>query len=150
MNSTITFPARPRALKLTRSRTAQPADEKWTATLAVERRRLVEDHEALRVREQNLRDYEDRLRSLQAEIESGRTAPSVAGRTSTPFLRPSSKAPFGSDAALQAAWEKLHRAREILEAEQFHLRDERIIVQEKENGLKCRETALAEREVRVA
>lgn len=146
MNTTITFPPVAPALKLSRA----PA-EKWAATLVEERRRLQEDQEALREREANLRDYETRLRVLQAEIEAGRPAPPTSARvTATPFLRPSSKAPFMDDAALQAAWEKLHRARELLEAEQSHMRDERISAQGLTAELKRRETAVAAREARMA
>ncbi len=151
MNTLITFPARPPALKLTRSVTAVPAaEEKWVVALAEERRRLAEDHDALRVREENLRDYESRLRALQAEIEVGRTTAVASGRSQTPFVRPTSKAPFESEAALQGAWEKFHRARELLEAEQTHLRDERISTQESEKEIKRREKAVTEREARVA
>ena len=152
MNSPITFPPAAPALKLTRA----PA-EKWAATLAEERRRLLEDQEALREREANLRDYEARLRGLQAEIEAGRgakpaAAPAILRTASTaaPFVRPSSRAPFTDDAALQTAWEKLHRAREILENEQRHMCDERIVLQEKENTVKQREEAVKAREVGVA
>lgn len=148
MNSPITFPPPVPALKL-----ARPT-EKWAATLAEERRRLQEDQDALREREANLREYEARLRSLQAEIEAGRTAPvpAVTTRSSSavPFQRPSSRAPFVDDAALQMAWEKLHRAREILEAEQTHLRDDRIGMREIEAALKRREEAVAAREAHLA
>jgi hypothetical protein len=152
MNSTIIFPvtAPEPALKLPR------ASEKWAATLAEERRRLHEDQEALREREQNLRDYETRLRSLQAEIEAGRAvhagaqvaAVSVA-RSTTPFVRMSSQTPFVDDPVLKSAWEKLHRAREILEAEQKNLRDDRISMQELEKQLKRREEAVAAREAKL-
>ncbi len=146
MNSPITFPPAAPALKLTRA----PA-EKWAASLAEERRRLQEDQEALREREANLRDYEARLRALQMEIEAGRAGTVAAVRpTATPFVRPSSRAPFVDDAALQAAWEKLHRAREILEAEQSHMRDERIVHQERETVLKQREDGVVAREAAVA
>lgn len=160
MNSAITFPPPAPTLKL-----ARPSAEKWAATLAEERRRLQEDQEALREREENLREYEARLRTLQAEIEAGRTmtpasasTPRVtaatrtasSGATAVPFHRPSSRAPFTDDTALQAAWEKLHRARELLEAEQTHLRDDRIAMRDMEVGLKKREEALAEREARLA
>jgi hypothetical protein len=146
MNSPITFPPAAPALKLTRA----PA-EKWAASLAEERRRLQEDQEALRERETNLRDYEARLRALQSEIEAGRIGTASAVRpTATPFLRPSSRTPFTDDAALQAAWDKLHRAREILEAEQSHMRDERIVHQDREATLKQREEAVATREAAVA
>ncbi len=147
MNSTITFPPAEPSLKLSRT----PA-EKWAASLAEERRRLQEDHDALREREQNLRDYESRLRSLQAEIESGRTAPVAAtssnvGRPVTAlYTRPSSQVPFQEDTVLQGAWEKLHRSREILEAEQKNLRDDRIAVRELEVQVKKREELVAVRE----
>jgi hypothetical protein len=155
MNSTITFPPMRPALKLTRSSasapSAAPADEKWAATLTEERRRLHEDQEALRVRETNLREYEARLRALQAEIEAGGAVGAAPARgTVTPFLRPSSVAPFESDAALQAAWEKLHRARELFEAEQNHMRDDRIVLMDQLNELKRREEAVTAREAHVA
>lgn len=150
MNSTITFPPAEPTLKLTR-----PSAEKWAATLAEERRRLQEDHDALREREQNLREYEARLRALQAEIDAVRThatAPAISeSRPPTPaFTRPSSRAPFHDDAALQGAWEKLHRAREIFEAEQKNMRDDRIAMREMEIQMKRREEAVAAREQWVA
>lgn len=136
----------------------RPATEKWAATLADERSRLQEDMDALREREENLREYEARLRQLQAEIEAGRAPivalganPPIPTRSTPPaFHRPSRLAPFHDDASLQAAWEKLHRAREILEAEQKNLRDERITIREQEFQMKRREESIAEREARLA
>ena len=149
MNPMITFPPMAPVLKLGRSH-SRPPSEKWAATLAEERRRLEEDHEALREREANLREYEARLRALQAEIESGQVAPVAAPRAAKPsFRRPSTEAMVGDENALQAAWEKLHRAREILEAEQSHLRDERSGLGGQQQELKQRESAVAEREERV-
>ena len=150
MNTPITFPPPEPELKL-----ARPPAEKWAATLTEERRRLQEDQESLREREQNLREYEARLRALQAELEAGRTvvvSANGAPRTATahPYQRPSSRTPFHDDPALQAAWEKLHRAREILEAEQSHLRDDRIAVREYEQALRLREEAIAQREQQLA
>ncbi|MSU22639.1 MAG: hypothetical protein EXS32_02335 [Opitutus sp.] len=146
MNSTITFPPLAPALKLTR-----PPTEKWAATLAEERRRLQEDQEALREREANLRDYETRLRALQAELETGRAAPPTAARIAAkPFLRPTSAAPFSDDAALQVAWEKFYRARELMEAEQSHLRDDRISTSGTTAEMRRREAAVTAREARVA
>jgi hypothetical protein len=159
MNPIITFPPAEPTLKLPRA-----SAEKWAETLAEERRRLQEDQEALREREENLREYESRLRSLQAEIEATRSAPvhahahASAGHatsggshgTSPTFLRPSSRTPFQDDTALQSAWEKLHRAREILEAEQNHMRDERISLRDQQSQVKLREHAVAEREARLA
>ena len=150
MDSIITFPPPEPDLKL-----ARPSAEKWAATLAEERLRFQEDQEALREREENLREYEARLRLLQAEIEAGRApvqAPVAAPTRSTPslFQRPSSRAPFTDDPALGSAWEKLHRAREILEAEQKNLRDERITIRELELMVKQRAEEVAEREARLA
>jgi predicted nucleic acid-binding Zn-ribbon protein len=155
MEPTINFPRPEPELKL-----ARPSAEKWAATLAEERRRLQEDQESLREREDNLREYEARLRALQADIDAGRSAvapvasgttPSVPTRSTPPlFHRPSSHAPFHEDPSLQAAWEKLHRAREILEAEQKNLRDDRIALREMETNIKRREEELALREARLA
>lgn len=158
MEPAINFPTPEPSLKL-----ARPSTEKWAATLAEERLRLQEDMDSLREREENLREYESRLRSLQADIEAGRAATGSASplppgsasplpvRATPPlFHRPSSRTPFTEDPNLQVAWEKLHRAREIFEAEQKNLRDDRIAMQEMEVMIKRREEALAERETRLA
>lgn len=159
MNPIITFPhpVEP-SLRLPRA-----SAEQWAETLAEERRRLHEDHEALREREENLREYEARLRTLQAEIEASRKpaaapramalgysyTPSAAAPGTVPaFQRPTSTPQ--DDTALAGAWEKLHRAREILEAEQNHMRDERIVLREQQTAVKVREVAVAEREARMA
>lgn len=160
MNPIITFPhpVEP-SLRLPRA-----SAEQWAQTLTEERRRLQEDHEALREREENLREYESRLRVLQAEIEASRTPPAprsqALGYSYTPasatqgtvpaFQRPTSKTPFHDDSALQGAWEKLHRAREILEAEQNHMRDERIMLREQQVAVKAREAAVSVREEKMA
>lgn len=154
MNSPITFPPPAPTLKLVR-----PSAEKWAANLAEERRRLQEDHDVLREREENLRDYEARLRALQAEIEASRqgiTAPAMvamaasAPATAMPFHRPSSLTPFGDEVALKAGWEKLHRARELLEVEQTHMRHERVVLHDQLEALKQREDAVAAREAAVS
>jgi hypothetical protein len=51
--------------------------------------------------------------------------------------------------ALQLAWDKLYRARAILEAEQAHLRDDRISMQGDFDALQAREQAVAARELRM-
>ncbi len=145
MNTTITFPPPPPELKLPR------ASEKWAATLDEERRRLQEDMDTLREREANLREYEARLRAWQADIDAGRaTTAAIRPATTQPFHRPASVAPFVDDAGLQAAWEKLLRARELLEAEQTHLRDDRLVLREQEESYRQRAAELAEREAAVA
>jgi hypothetical protein len=52
-------------------------------------------------------------------------------------------------AGLQAAWDKLYKARSILEAEQAHLRDDRIALQGEMDLLQQREQNVAARELRI-
>lgn len=151
MNTIITFPPAMPTLKLAPRGASNPPSEKWAATLTEERRRLQEDHEALREREANLRDYEARLRSLQAEIEAGHGAPPVTTRTTlAPFARPATSIHATEDGALQSAWEKLQRSRDLFAADQAHLRDERIVLQDQKSEVKRREEIVAAREARVA
>lgn len=56
--------------------------------------------------------------------------------------------PYGT-ASLQEAWDKLYKARAILEAEQNHLRDDRIAVQGEIDALAAREEMVAAREARI-
>jgi len=51
--------------------------------------------------------------------------------------------------ALEAAWDKLYRARTLLEAEQVHLRDDRIALQGVLEDIIRREEAVSAREQRV-
>lgn len=148
-NPVIAFPASRPELKL-----ASFHERNEAAQVAVERQHLDQDHEALRDRETNLRDYEARLRAWQAQIENGLAQPPAAQYITPVSLgRVPSASPFDSDAALQAGWEKLHRARELLEAEQAHLRDDRLNLKETaallkrhEASLMARESSLAQRE----
>lgn len=75
---------------------------------------------------------------------------------SQPPIPMGSGAPFESDsanpygyAALQAAWDKLYRARALLEAEQAHLRDDRIAFQGEVDALEVRRQAIVARELRI-
>jgi hypothetical protein len=56
--------------------------------------------------------------------------------------------PYGQP-SLQSAWDKLYRARSILEAEQVHIRDDRIALQGEIDALEAREHAVAARELRI-
>jgi len=67
----------------------------------------------------------------------------AALRSSTPFA---GAAKSGGDAALEAAWNKLYRARALLEAEQAQVRDDRLVLQDERKALQRRETAVAARE----
>jgi hypothetical protein len=113
------------------------------AAAAAPLKTLEAELEAFREREANLRSYEERLRAWQAQLDAR-----VAGATgsASPFLRPSSRTPFGTDPELEAAWAKLHRARALMEAEQNQLRDDRMALHEVEKQLKQRDAELAARE----
>jgi hypothetical protein len=52
--------------------------------------------------------------------------------------------------ALEAAWDKLYRARSLLEAEQVHMRDDRIALQGVLEDIIRREEAVSAREQRMA
>jgi DNA-binding response OmpR family regulator len=104
--------------------------------IAQERRRWHEDLDLIREQEGNLREYEARLRQLQAQLEADR----VLWFSS----RPQSRSPFQDDAAVKAAWEKLQRATDLLEAERAIFRDERMAFREQEADLKRREAKLEE------
>jgi hypothetical protein len=56
--------------------------------------------------------------------------------------------PYGT-ASLQEAWDKLYKARAILEAEQNHVRDDRIALQGEIDGLAARDHAVSIRELRI-
>jgi hypothetical protein len=132
-----------------------PSAEKWLATITEERRRLQEDQDGLRERETNLREYEARLRSLQAEIDASHLAlinyqtmaPPASASNAT---RPPSGTPFTSDPSLPTPWEKFQRAREIFEAEQKNLREDRVALHEQEAQIKRRAESVAVREAEIA
>jgi len=102
------------------------------------------DLEALRVCEENLRAYEARLREWQTELEQAQQRISPRASAQPWQRRTELAAP-----AQQDGWQKLLRARELLEVEQKNLRDDRITLQGFEQQLKEREARLAEREARV-
>jgi hypothetical protein len=75
---------------------------------------------------------------ISRPMESDNTIPFESGSAS----------PHGHE-ALQAAWDKLYKARSILEAEQVHLRDDRIALQGEIDLLQQREQNVAARELRI-
>jgi hypothetical protein len=100
----------------------------------------------VQTREENLRAYEAHLRAWQERIDA--TRPVTSGRN--PSGHPFAPSLPREDPALLAAWEKLHRARELQEAEHKHLIEDRLLLQEREAALKKREASLALREERLA
>jgi hypothetical protein len=107
--------------------------------LARERRRWHEDLDLLRAREENLGRYEDRLRRLQAELEAGQ----LSGRAQQGAEpRGYAVSPFRDDVQVRAAWEKLQRANELLEAERAMFRDERMALQDLQKTILRRQDEL--------
>ena len=149
-NPIIVFPAPKPEIKL--SLFASDRAESAIASHALmERHNLDQDHEALRDREANLRDYETHLRQWQAQLETTLQPPPTPQYIAPVALgRVPSVSPFEGDATLQAGWEKLHRARELLEAEQAHVRDDRLNLKETAALLKRHEAALMAREASLA
>lgn len=135
MNTKPPFPSGP-VLRLPRRAEAPVAPAAAAGPASDEQAELHEDWSALRERERNLQAYEERLRAWQAEIDAGRTA--------------APSAPAGEDPGSAAAWEKFHRARQLLETEQANLRDGRALIAGAEAALKQRESAVAVREAAVA
>ncbi|MDO8544167.1 MAG: hypothetical protein Q7S40_27310 [Opitutaceae bacterium] len=122
--------------------------QKLLAALERDRRRVQDDQDAIRTQEQNLREYEARLRALQEEIDRLRPRQSAGGSASG--LGGHGMSGSSSDPVLPAGWEKLHRARELLEAEQAHLRDDRMAVHDREAAVKSREEVVTLREKQLA
>jgi thioesterase domain-containing protein len=84
--------------------------------------------------------------------------PDLAIKRRSTISRPmesDSATPFGEDeirnshSALQVGWDKLYKARSILEAEQAHLRDDRIVLQGEFDLIQQREQDVAARELRI-
>lgn len=143
MNTHIAFPPPKPELKLpSHSRHPHVPDPQRVAA---------DDMEALREREANLRAYESHLRAWQEKIEKEQPAGAAPQYVNPVAMsRQVTGAPFEGDPALHAAWDKLIRARELLEAEQAHLRDDRLNLKEVAAGLKRREDAVSVREARLA
>ena len=127
-NPIIVFPAPKPEIKLSLF-ASDRADSAIASQAMMERHNLDQDHEALRDREANLRDYETRLRQWQAQLETTLQQPPT----------PQYIAPVG-----------LGRARELLEAEQAHVRDDRLTLKETAALLKRHEAALTAREASLA
>jgi hypothetical protein len=90
--------------------------------------------------------FQSQFRPDLALKRRGLTIPPRAG-SSSPF--PEEGPPVSYQEALQAAWDKLYRARAILEAEQAHLRDDRIALQGELESIQQREQMVAAREQRL-
>ena len=94
--------------------------------LESERRQLHEDMDLAREQEANLRAYEQRLRSLPAEVEADRVHRATPRH---PFHQ------FQYDASLEEAWNKVNRATDLLEAERRSFNDERLVLVEEKKRL---------------
>jgi len=148
----ISFPARPVELKMKRVRTSQvtdpaAADELPLHSLPPFDDQADSDFEALRICEANLRAYEERLREWQDQLEQAHAQQQTLPRRSA---NPWAVRANATEPARQDAWQKVLRARELLEVEQKHLRDDRITLQGLDQQLKEREAKLTTREAHVS
>ncbi len=144
----ISFPHRPVELKVKRTRAPYHPDpaaiQERPAAASIPADTIANDLETLRTCEENLRAYEARLREWQNELEQAQQRISPRATKQPWARRAEAVAP-----AQQDAWQKLLRARELLEVEQKNLRDDRITLHGYEQQLREREARLAEREARV-
>lgn len=106
---------------------------------SAERLRLETEWQALREREENLQAYEAQLRAMQADSDGRREPDSTT--SISPF-------PAG-ELSLQSAWDKLIRARELLDSEQAHFRDDRLAMKAEMAELTRRAANIAAREASV-
>jgi len=139
------FSATPVELRLKRSSRSLVATEipSVSQQTAGERARLEDEWLALRETEENLRAYEAQLRAMQADIDARRQPESTT--SVSPF-------PAG-ELSLQTAWDKLIRARELLDSEQASFRDDRMALKaeqvesrRQQANFAAREAALSARE----
>jgi len=105
--------------------------------LEMDRRQFQEDMDLLRQQEANLQAYEQRLREISAAAE--------AERVQSAAPRPS-RDPFQRDASLTAAWTRLDRAMDMLEAERRNFSGEKLVLKEELARLKAKEDALQQKE----
>jgi chromosome segregation ATPase len=121
-------------------------------SLAEERAQLDADLAELRESEANLRVLEQRLRAMQAEIDAAKSKrPPTQPPRATARAKTATRPPFSGDSSsLQVEWDKLIRARELLESEQAHLRGDRIALRDETAVVRRRAQAVAEREAKVA
>jgi len=152
-------PSRSSFFNQAQNSSAQPGNDGGEAAASADANvswQLKADLEALREREANLREYENWLRAWQTQLDAdGSRGPRTSGptpRNSTAPANPraSSETPHYTDSSLEAAWEKFHRARALMEAEQNQIRDDRVMLREGETSLKRREAEIVQRELQVA
>lgn len=96
------------------------------------REQILADMETLRTQEDNLRQFEARLRESMPPWGHASRAPMGSGH--------------GDSGALAAEWEKFQRSRALLEAERRALADEMIVLREEKTELQRRNDALKQRE----
>lgn len=98
------------------------------------RSQIMSDMEAMRAQEHNLKAFEARIRDSMP--------PMPMTGTLSPFAVPSTN----SNPGFNGDWEKLQRARALIEAERRTLTDERLVLREERDILKQREENLRQRE----
>jgi hypothetical protein len=118
--------------------TTPDKDMQEAARLEKLRAQLSSDIQAIQQKEASLKEYEQRLRLLMEHNRQGVPAP----QANQVYVN----AGPDSRQALDAEWEKYHRAHALLEAARRGLTDDRLALKEREEALALREADLAKRE----
>ncbi|MFZ5496248.1 MAG: hypothetical protein ACOZE5_13055 [Verrucomicrobiota bacterium] len=101
---------------------------------------LSNDMEAMQQKEASLRAYEQRLRLLVEHAQGDHPPQAVATTQQYRFRNGQTQAD------LDSAWEKYHRAHALLEAARRGLSDDRLALKEREEQVTLREHEVARRE----
>src|SRR5437868_5442742 len=109
-----------------------------TARLEKLRTQLSTDIEVMQQKEASLREYEQRLRVLVEHASNSQPPINTAQ-----FLN---AAAANSQVALDAEWEKFHRAHALLEASRRSLTDDRLALKDREEKIMIREQEVSRRE----
>ena len=104
-----------------------------------ERDRLEAERMMLRETEDNLRGYEAQLRAMQAEMDDRRENDLTTSVSSVSSVPP-------GELSLQSEWDKLTRARELIDSEQASFRDDRMVLKADQAALRRQQVSLAARE----
>lgn len=118
------------------------------------RAQIMSDMEAMRAQEHNLKAFEARIRDSMPPMPMAGSRPPFESSGSRPAFETRSN---NSNSGFDGDWEKMQRARALLEAERRSLTDERLVLREerdilkqREENLKQREDAMKQREAQVA
>jgi hypothetical protein len=107
------------------------------------RAQIMSDMEAMRAQERNLKAFEARIRDSMPPMPMMGSRPPFETSGSRPAFETRTT---NSNPGFDGEWEKLQRARALIEAERRSLTDERLVLREERDILKQREENLRQRD----